>query len=69
MVTRGYSRRICKDRDVLKAYLEEKEAAEIMFTWLDEQKAKKFEEEEIRQAEEQVRDGDGGRPFLYKTCF
>ena len=41
--------RICKDRDVLKAYLEEKEAAEIMFTWLDEQKAKKFEEEEIRQ--------------------
>jgi len=41
--------RICKDRDVLKAYLEEEEAAEIMFTWLDEQKAKKFEEEEIRQ--------------------
>ncbi len=41
--------RICKDQDVLKAYLEEEEAAEIMFTWLDEQKAKKFEEEEIRQ--------------------
>ena len=41
--------RICKDRDVLKAYLEEKEATEIMFTWLDVQKAKKFEEEEIRQ--------------------
>jgi hypothetical protein len=41
--------RICKDQDVLRAYLEEEEAAEIMFTWLDEQKAKKFEEEEIRQ--------------------
>ena len=41
--------RICKDQDVLKAYLEEQEVAEIMFTWLDEQKAKKFEEEEIRQ--------------------
>ena len=41
--------RICKDQDVLKAYLEEEETAEIMFTWLDEQKAKKFEEEEIRQ--------------------
>ena len=41
--------RICRDQDVLKAYLEEQEAAEIMFTWLDEQKAKKFEEEEIRQ--------------------
>lgn len=41
--------RICRDQDVLKAYLEEEETAEIMFTWLDEQKAKKFEEEEIRQ--------------------
>ena len=41
--------RICKDRDVLKKYLEEQEAAEIMFTWLDEQKAKKFEYEEIKQ--------------------
>ena len=40
--------RICKDQDVLKKYLEETEASEIMFTWLDEQKAKKFEEEEIR---------------------
>ena len=41
--------RICKDRDVLKKYLEEQEAAEIMFTWLDEQKAKRFEYEEIKQ--------------------
>ena len=41
--------RICKDRDVLKKYLEEQEAAEIMFTWLDEQKARKFEYEEIKQ--------------------
>ena len=41
--------RICKDRDVLKKYLKEQEAAEIMFTWLDEQKAKRFEYEEIKQ--------------------
>ena len=41
--------RICKDRDILKKHLEEQEAAEIMFTWLDEQKARKFEYEEIKQ--------------------
>ena len=41
--------RICRDQDVLKEYLQEKEAEEIMFTWLDEQRAKKFEYEEIKQ--------------------
>ena len=41
--------RICQDQEVLKEYLKEMEVAEIMFTWLDEQKAKRFEEEEIRQ--------------------
>ena len=41
--------RICKDRDVLKEYLAEEEAATIMFTLLDEQKAKKFWEEELLQ--------------------
>ena len=44
--------KICKNQDVLKKYLEETEASEIMFTWLDEQKAKKIEEEEIRQESE-----------------
>ena len=41
--------RICRDQDVLKEYLQEKEAEEIMFTWLDEQRAKKIEYEEIKQ--------------------
>jgi len=41
--------RICRDQDVLKEYLKNKEAEEIMFTWLDEQRAKKFEYEEIKQ--------------------
>ena len=41
--------RICRDQDVLKEYLQKKEAEEIMFTWLDEQRAKKFEYEEIKQ--------------------
>ena len=42
--------RICRDQNVLKDYLErmETEAAEIMFTWLDEQAARKFEDEETR---------------------
>ena len=41
--------RICRDRDVLKDYLKDEEATTIMFTLLDEQKARKFWEEEIRQ--------------------
>ncbi len=41
--------RICRDKNVLKDYLAEEEAANIMFTLLDEQKAKKFWEEEIMQ--------------------
>ena len=41
--------RICRDRNVLKDYLAKEEAAIIMFTLLDEQKARKFWEEEIRQ--------------------
>jgi hypothetical protein len=41
--------RICRDQNVLKEYLKNKEAEEIMFTWLDEQRAKKFEYEEIKQ--------------------
>ncbi|MCR5295358.1 MAG: hypothetical protein K6E30_09360 [Lachnospiraceae bacterium] len=41
--------RICRNQDVLKDYLKDEEAATIMFTLLDEQKARKFWEEEIRQ--------------------
>ncbi|MCR4876207.1 MAG: hypothetical protein K5922_03440 [Clostridiales bacterium] len=41
--------RICKDENVLKEYLRDEEAATIMFTLLDEQKAKRFWEEELRQ--------------------
>ena len=44
--------RICRNHDVLKEYLADEEAATIMFTLLDEQKAKKFWEEEIRQESE-----------------
>ena len=41
--------RICRNQDVLKEYLADEEAATIMFTLLDEQKARKFWEEELRQ--------------------
>ena len=41
--------RICRNEDVLKEYLAEEEAATIMFTLLDEQKARKFWEEELKQ--------------------
>ena len=41
--------KICRDQNVLKEYLAEEEAATIMFTLLDEQKAKKFWEEELLQ--------------------
>ena len=41
--------RICRDKDVLREYLREEEAATIMFTMLDEEKARKFWEEELRQ--------------------
>ena len=41
--------RICRDENVLRDYLADEEAATIMFTLLDEQKARKFWEEELRQ--------------------
>ena len=41
--------RICRDQDVLREYLAEEEVATIMFTLLDEQKARKFWEEELRE--------------------
>ena len=41
--------RICRDQRILKEYLAEEEGSTIMFTLLDEQKAKKFWEEDIRQ--------------------
>ena len=41
--------RVCRDQNVLRDYLEEEEAATIMFTLLDEQKARRFWEEEIRE--------------------
>ncbi len=41
--------RICRDQDVLKEYLRDEEAATIMFTLLDEQRARKFWEEELLQ--------------------
>ena len=41
--------RICRDQDVLKEYLKDEEAATIMFTLLDEQRARKFWEEELLQ--------------------
>ena len=44
--------RICRDQNVLKDYLAEEEVANIMFTLLDEQKAKRFWEDEIRQESE-----------------
>ena len=41
--------RICRDQDVLRDYLVEEEVATIMFTLLDEQKARKFWEEDLKQ--------------------
>ena len=41
--------RICRDQDVLREYLAKEEAATIMFTLLDEQRARKFMEEEARR--------------------
>ena len=41
--------RICRDQNVLREYLRAEEAANIMFTLLDEQKARRFWEEELRQ--------------------
>ena len=41
--------RICRDENVLRDYLRDEEAATIMFTLLDEQKARKFWEEELKQ--------------------
>ena len=41
--------RICRDKDVLREYLRGEEAATIMFTMLDEEKARRFWEEELRQ--------------------
>ena len=41
--------RICRDQDVLREYLADEEVATIMFTLLDEQKARKFWEEELRE--------------------
>ena len=41
--------RICRDQNVLRDYLLNEEAANIMFTLLDELKAKRFMEEELRQ--------------------
>lgn len=46
--------RICRNQNVLKNCLAEEETANIMFTLLDEQKAKKFWEEEIRQESEAI---------------
>ena len=40
--------RICREGDILEEYLKEEEAATIMFTLLDEQKARKFWEQELR---------------------
>ena len=44
--------RICRDENVLREYLADEEAATIMFTLLDEQKARRFWEEELRQESE-----------------
>jgi hypothetical protein len=41
--------RICRDQNVLREYLRAEEATNIMFTLLDEQKARRFWEEELRQ--------------------
>mgnify|MGYP006872995171 FL=1 len=40
--------RICKDRNVLSEFLAEEEVATIMFTMADEEKARKFYEEELK---------------------
>ena len=49
MEYRIFGLRICKDENVLREYLADEEAATFMFTLLDEQKAMKYWEEEIRQ--------------------
>ena len=41
--------RICRSQDILKDYLVEEEAANTMFTLLDEQRAKEFWAEELRE--------------------
>ena len=45
---------ICRNQDVLRDYLVEEEVATIMFTLLDEQRARKFWEEEIRREGEAI---------------
>ena len=44
--------RICKDQNVLSAFLAEEEVATIMFTMADEEKARKFWEEELKSESE-----------------
>ena len=41
--------RICKDQNVLKEYLKDEEAATIMFTLLDEEKARAFWDAEMEE--------------------
>ena len=55
VTTWGYTRkavdetiRICRDQNVLSSFLAEEEVANIMFTMADQEKAKKFWEEDLR---------------------
>ena len=56
--------RICRDKDVLREYLREEEAATIMFTMLDEEKARRFWEEELRQEGRAEGRAEGGLDML-----
>ena len=61
--------RLCRNQNVLKDYLAEEEAATIMFTLLDEQKARRFWEEEIREEGIQKgrREGENKLSMLIKN--
>ena len=41
--------RICKEKDVLKAYLEREEAATVMYTFMDQEKAFMMTLDDVRE--------------------
>lgn len=51
--------RICKEKDVLKAYLEQEEAAVVMFTLADQERAWKYALQEERNAGKEIGEAIG----------
>ena len=61
--------RICKDENVLREYLADEEAATFMFKLLDQQKAMKYWEEEIRQESEAKKCTENIRSLMVTLKF